>query len=102
MLTVKQKKTNMRHHLCDKPKLKTKMKKTTFIKVIIGSLISINAYCQSPVDENGALSVNGSHIVNEDGDIVSFAGNSLFWSMAGQNAGSYEGEAYYNADVVTG
>ena len=44
------------------------------------------------VQRHGALSVNGSQIVNKHGNVVSFAGNSFFWS-------NWAG-GYYNADCV--
>jgi len=47
------------------------------------------------VSQNGALSVSGNQIVNKDGNPVSFAGNSFFWSNKGWN-----GAKFYNKDVV--
>jgi len=47
------------------------------------------------VSINGALSVKGTNIVNSKGDVVSFAGNSLFWSND-----YYRGNAFYNKDVI--
>jgi len=49
---------------------------------------------QSPFDD-GALSVSGTNIVDENNNIVSFAGNSLFWSNTGFGA-----ERYYSPGVV--
>lgn len=54
-----------------------------------------NLNAQTPVADNGALSVSGTHIVNEAGNSVSFAGNSIFWSNSGWGA-----EPFYNASVV--
>ena len=44
------------------------------------------------VQIHGALSVSGNRIVNQHGKVVSFAGNSFFWS-------NWAG-GYYNADCV--
>ncbi len=51
--------------------------------------------CDDPVSLHGALSVSGTNIVDENGNIVSFAGNSLFWSNTGFGA-----EKYYTSGVV--
>jgi len=51
--------------------------------------------CIDPVSLHGALSVSETNIVNENGEVVSFAGNSFFWSNTGFGA-----EKYYTADVV--
>lgn len=66
------------------------------LSALCGGLISLNSNAQTPVAENGALSVNGAKIVNESGDVVSFAGNSIFWSNTGWGA-----EPFYNSSVVT-
>lgn len=51
--------------------------------------------CDDPVARHGALSVSGTNIVDENNNIVSFAGNSLFWSNTGFGA-----ERYYSPGVV--
>ena len=50
---------------------------------------------ENVVSLNGALSVKGTNILNSKGEIVSFAGNSLFWSND-----YYRGNAFYNKDVI--
>ena len=49
----------------------------------------------TPVSVHGVLGVNGTHIVDQNGNVVSFAGNSFSWSNT-----YYEAEEFYNADVV--
>lgn len=49
----------------------------------------------TPVEEHGALSVSGVHIVDESGASVSFAGPSFFWSTTGWGQ-----ERFYNAEAV--
>ena len=49
----------------------------------------------SVVAANGALSVKGNQIVNAKNEVVSFAGNSLFWSND-----YYRGNKFYNKDVL--
>lgn len=50
----------------------------------------------SAVALNGSLSIVGKNVVNEKGKIVSFAGNSLFWSND-----YYKGHSFYNKEVLT-
>jgi aryl-phospho-beta-D-glucosidase BglC (GH1 family) len=47
------------------------------------------------VDRHGLLQVDGNRIVNRDGEAVSFAGNSFFWSND-----NWGGERYYTPEVV--
>lgn len=66
---------------------------------ILFSSIQLTAqnYCGSnPVDIHGQLSVNGTKIVDQNNNVVSFAGNSFFWSNTGWGA-----DKYYNANVVS-
>jgi len=73
--------------------------KVLLLLIFIISIPSIHHaqnYCNSdPVSIHGALSVNGTKIVDQDNNIVSFAGNSFFWSNTG-----WGGERYYNENVV--
>ena len=47
------------------------------------------------VDINGLLQVSGNQIINKNGDPVSLAGNSFFWSND-----NWGGERFYNSEVV--
>jgi len=51
--------------------------------------------CAAPVAVHGALSVSGNNIVNQNGDVVKFAGNSFFWSN-----NTFGGLEYYTEGVV--
>ena len=55
----------------------------------------LNSPTNSVVGINGKLSVKGTKIVNKKNDVVSFAGNSLFWSNE-----YYKGHKFYNKEVV--
>ena len=48
------------------------------------------------VGVHGLLQVNGNSIVDKNGDPVSFAGNSFFWSND-----NWGGERYYKSEVVS-
>jgi len=67
-------------------------------KIILSLILLVCAaflFSQTPVQENGALSVTGNRIVNKDNNPVSFSGGSLFWSNNG-----WGGERYYNFSAV--
>ena len=49
----------------------------------------------TPVSVHGALGVRGTHIVDQNNNVVSFAGNGFSWSNTYWGA-----EEFYNADVV--
>lgn len=57
--------------------------------------LTANLPINSPVLLNGNLSVKGNKIINAKGNIVSFAGNSLFWSND-----YYRGNSFYNKELV--
>ena len=47
------------------------------------------------VEKHGGLQVSGNQIINKNGELVSFAGNSFFWSN-----NNWGGERFYNPEVV--
>lgn len=59
------------------------------------ALLSSNVLlAQTVVQKYGRLRVNGNRVVSEDGNQISLAGNSLFWSNFS------EGAPFYNDDTV--
>jgi len=66
-------------------------------KIIVVILLIVGAgqllFAQSPVQENGALSVSGGQIVNEHGVPPQLRGVSFSWSI-------WQGRKYYNPAVV--
>ncbi len=56
-------------------------------------LMSSTAFSQTIVERYGRLQVNGSHVTAENGEKISFAGNSLFWSNAGDTADFYNAQS---------
>lgn len=65
-----------------------------FYVLLIFALISYNIKAQYIVDKHGRLQVNGNTIVDQNNNAVSLAGNSLFWSNAGDSSD------FYNANTV--
>jgi aryl-phospho-beta-D-glucosidase BglC (GH1 family) len=47
------------------------------------------------VEKHGGLQVSGNQIINKNGEPVSFAGNSFFWSN-----NNWGGERFYNPEIV--
>ncbi len=62
----------------------------------VQTYLSGQNYCGStPVSVHGKLKVSGTKIQDQNNQVVSFAGSSMFWSNEGWGA-----EKYYNADIV--
>ncbi|WP_158837275.1 cellulase family glycosylhydrolase [Polaribacter sp. L3A8] len=68
--------------------------KLKFYALFIFSLISYGIQAQSIVDKHGRLRVDGNTIVDKSGTSISLAGNSLFWSNAGDSSD------FYNSSTV--
>ena len=65
------------------------------VVVVLMTCCAPGVYSQSPVTNHGALTVNGTYIEDQHGDVVCFAGNSLFWSNTNWGA-----EPFYNPSLV--
>ncbi|WP_299251638.1 cellulase family glycosylhydrolase [uncultured Aquimarina sp.] len=65
------------------------------IAILLLTLVTSQAiYSQTVVERYGRLQVNGSHVTAENGEKISLAGMSLFWSNAG------DGGDFYNSQTV--
>ncbi len=51
--------------------------------LIVSILFVVSSFSETVVEKYGQLEVDGPHIVNEEGEPVMLAGNSLFWSQWG-------------------
>ena len=65
-----------------------------YISLTFVLLINQSIFSQTVVEQYGRLQVNGSYVTAEDGEKISLAGMSLFWSNAG-DAGDF-----YNKETV--
>lgn len=72
-------------------------KKSLFLitsSLFLFSIFNYTITAQTVVERYGRLQVNGSHVTAENGDKISLAGMSLFWSNAG------DGGDFYNSQTV--
>ncbi|GAA4115003.1 hypothetical protein GCM10022393_14910 [Aquimarina addita] len=60
--------------------------------IVLLLLFSIHLHSQSIVQEHGRLRVSGNQVVDKNNQPLSLAGNSLFWSNAGDTSDFYDGE----------
>ncbi len=65
------------------------LKRTTNYAFIIFALTCYSLFSQTAVEKHGRLQVNGNKIVDKTNTPVSLAGNSLFWSNAGDTSDFY-------------
>ncbi|MFL1897196.1 cellulase family glycosylhydrolase [Aquimarina sp. 2-A2] len=71
------------------------LKPTTKSLFFLALLFSFTICAQTVVQKHGRLQVNGNKIVNKNNVPTSLAGNSLFWSNAGDSSD------FYNAETVS-
>ncbi len=78
--------------------------KTFLVLFLLVFSQSIDA--QSIVSKHGRLRVKGNKVVNKNNEAISLAGNSLFWSNAGDSADFYNAQTVqvlndeWNSDIV--
>ncbi|MHA7058951.1 cellulase family glycosylhydrolase [Aquimarina sp. M1] len=64
-----------------------------FIFLLLAVIVSgFSLQAQTAVEKYGRLQVTGSHVTAENGDKISLAGMSLFWSNAGDSGDFYNNE----------
>ncbi len=67
-------------------KSKVVLKKTLVLQAILCALAFVNTpnlISQTIVQKHGRLNIRGNKVVNKNGEQITLAGNSLFWSSAG-------------------
>ncbi|MFD0862243.1 cellulase family glycosylhydrolase [Sungkyunkwania multivorans] len=68
------------------------LKKRTLGHLFALLFLSSQIVAQTPVEKHGRLRVNGNKVVNKDNVPTSLAGNSLFWSNAGDTSDFYNSQ----------
>ncbi|MAQ75930.1 MAG: hypothetical protein CL613_06320 [Aquimarina sp.] len=78
-----------------KKQIPTLFRKKSIFQILFFALaMNFSLLAQTPVEKHGRLQVQGNRIVDKNGEVTSLAGNSLFWSNAGDTSD------FYNAETV--
>ena len=78
-----------------KKQIPTLFRKKSIFQILFFALaMNFSLLAQTPVEKHGRLQVQGNKIVDKNGEVTSLAGNSLFWSNAGDTSD------FYNAETV--